>query len=149
MQTSTTFKSNSKLFEFKATSTPYFIYINIFSISQNQRTLIAFSTFQAHQPPHHHKSHPPTLPFPYPTPLPNSQMLSPLVSQRILYASAGLSAFAVFKHTQLAFTELFPRLDRGTGIERLALFAVKSNFLQVGAAWAFIGKAPIVISFLR
>ncbi|KAG4412670.1 hypothetical protein IFR04_014211 [Cadophora malorum] len=70
-------------------------------------------------------------------------MLSPLVSQRILYASAGLSAFAIFKHTQLAFTELFPRLDRGTGIERLALFAVKSNFLQVGAAWAFIGMLQL------
>ncbi|PVH74093.1 hypothetical protein DL98DRAFT_594409 [Cadophora sp. DSE1049] len=66
-------------------------------------------------------------------------MLSQQASHGILYASAGLSAFAVLTHTQLAFSELFPRLDRGSGIERLALFSVKSNFLQVGAAWAIIG----------
>ncbi|KAG4433087.1 hypothetical protein IFR05_011427 [Cadophora sp. M221] len=66
-------------------------------------------------------------------------ILSPQTSQRVLYASAGLSAFAVYKHTSLAFAELFPRLDRAVGIEPPVLFSTKSNFLQVGAAWAIIG----------
>ncbi|KAH7346176.1 hypothetical protein BKA65DRAFT_551109 [Rhexocercosporidium sp. MPI-PUGE-AT-0058] len=53
--------------------------------------------------------------------------------------SAGLSAFAVYKHTSIAFNELFPRLDRGLSLEAEAVFAAKSNFLQVGAAWVIIG----------
>ncbi|KAH6714259.1 hypothetical protein BKA61DRAFT_607456 [Leptodontidium sp. MPI-SDFR-AT-0119] len=67
-------------------------------------------------------------------------MLSSQTSQRVLYASAGLSAFAVYKHTSLAFSELFPRLDRAVGIEPPMLFSTKSNFLQVGAAWTIVGK---------
>lgn len=67
-------------------------------------------------------------------------MLSPETSKRILYASAGLSVLSVYKHTSLAFSELFPKLDRGLGPELPAAFSAKSNFLQVGAAWAVIGK---------
>lgn len=65
-------------------------------------------------------------------------MLSSEASQRILYASAGISAFAVHKHTALAFGELFPKLDHGTGIDHIAISSAKSNFLQVGGAWAIV-----------
>ncbi|APA15914.1 hypothetical protein sscle_15g106840 [Sclerotinia sclerotiorum 1980 UF-70] len=66
-------------------------------------------------------------------------MLSHETSKRILYTCAGLSAFSVYKHTSLGFSELFPKLDRGLGHELPAAFSAKSNFLQVGAAWAIIG----------
>ncbi|KAH7390200.1 hypothetical protein BKA64DRAFT_710754 [Cadophora sp. MPI-SDFR-AT-0126] len=67
-------------------------------------------------------------------------MLSPETSRRILYGCAGLSAFAAYKHTSLAFSEMFPKIDRGFGpSEFLTAFSAKSNFLQVGASWALIG----------
>ncbi|CCD43436.1 hypothetical protein BofuT4_P066230.1 [Botrytis cinerea T4] len=51
-----------------------------------------------------------------------------------------LSTFAAYKHTSLAFSELFPKIDRGFGSsELLTAFSTKSNFLQVGASWALIG----------
>ncbi|KAL2059781.1 hypothetical protein VTL71DRAFT_10165 [Oculimacula yallundae] len=65
-------------------------------------------------------------------------MFSPLASQRILYASAGLSAIAVYKHTLIGINELFSKLERGN-LDSTAVWAAKSNFLQVGAAWCVIG----------
>ena len=67
-------------------------------------------------------------------------MLSSENSKNLLYVCAGLSTFAAYKHTSLAFSELFPKIDRGFGSsELLTAFSTKSNFLQVGASWALIG----------
>jgi hypothetical protein len=63
-------------------------------------------------------------------------------SRRLLYASVGLSAFAVFKHTSISINELFPVLDTSLQSNPLVAFSAKSNLLQPSATFVTMGKHP-------
>ena len=66
-------------------------------------------------------------------------MLSPQISQRLLYASAGLSAFAAYKHISICVNEFFPILNTRLGADDPVGVAAKSQMLQVGAAVTTMG----------
>ncbi|KAE9372575.1 hypothetical protein N431DRAFT_483340 [Stipitochalara longipes BDJ] len=57
-------------------------------------------------------------------------VFSPQTSRRLLYASVGLSAFAVFKHTSISVGDLFPILDSALESDPLVAFSAKCNLLQ-------------------
>jgi hypothetical protein len=71
-------------------------------------------------------------------------MFSPQSSQRLIYATAALSAFAIYKHTSICVNDIFPVLDRSLGPDDAVTFSAKSNFLQVSAAFATIGTQNLL-----
>ncbi|KAK0111152.1 hypothetical protein ONS95_001529 [Cadophora gregata] len=60
---------------------------------------------------------------------------SPLVSRRFLYASAGLTAFTIYKHTEICINELFPAIDENLGPDSLLAFTAKGNYLNTSATY--------------
>jgi hypothetical protein len=68
-------------------------------------------------------------------------MLSPLTSRRFLYASVGLTAFAVYKHTSIGINDIFPVLNKSLGAGDSITFSAKSNYLQASASLVTIGES--------
>jgi hypothetical protein len=66
-------------------------------------------------------------------------MLSPQTSQRLLYASAGLSAFTVYKHISICVNEFFPILNSRLGADDPVVVTAKSQMLQISAAVTTMG----------
>lgn len=69
-------------------------------------------------------------------------MLSPLTSRRFLYASVGLTAFAIYKHTSICINDIFPVLNRSLGAGDPITFSAKSNYLQASTSLVTIGAFP-------
>jgi hypothetical protein len=79
-------------------------------------------------------------------------MFSPLTSRRILYGSIAISAYAIYKHTAITLTEIFPILDSSSlASSPPIIFSAKSNYLQVTAGFITMGMSLflIIITFAR
>ena len=72
----------------------------------------------------------------------NKIMLSPWTSRSFLYASVGLTAFAVYKHTSICINDIFPILNKSLGAGDPITFSAKSNYLQASASLVTIGAFP-------
>lgn len=68
-------------------------------------------------------------------------MLSPQLSQKLLYTSAGLSIFAAYKHTSVCLNDFFPILNRRLGPDDSMTLTTKSQMLQISATFVTIGIA--------
>jgi hypothetical protein len=73
-------------------------------------------------------------------------MLSPSTSRRLLYASVGLTAFAVYKHASICINDIFPVLNKSLGVGDPITFSVKSNYLQASASLLTIGASSSITS---
>jgi hypothetical protein len=73
-------------------------------------------------------------------------MFSSQTSQKILYASVGLSIYSIYKHASICLYEIFPVLDTALGIHNPVTFSAKSNYLQVSVLLATFGIFPTFIS---
>jgi hypothetical protein len=62
--------------------------------------------------------------------------------RNLLYIGVALNAFTAFKHTQLGFSYVFPRLNAAFGPGDAAAFAAKMNFLMFSTACIGTGKPP-------
>jgi hypothetical protein len=60
--------------------------------------------------------------------------------RNLLYAGAALSAFTVFKHTEVCINDIFPQLDNAIGPTHPLAFSTKCNYLQTSIAFASMGK---------
>jgi hypothetical protein len=72
-------------------------------------------------------------------------MSSPLTStqRNLLYVGVALNAFAVFKHTQIGFSQAFPRLNAALGPGSATAFTARMIYLMLSTWWVGTGKLPL------
>lgn len=67
-------------------------------------------------------------------------VFSSQTSRRLLLATVGLRAFAVFNHTSISINELFLVIDASLESNPLVAFSAKSNLLQASTTLVTMGK---------
>jgi hypothetical protein len=65
--------------------------------------------------------------------------------RNLLYLGAALNAFTAYKHTQLGYAKLFPRLNAALGPDTAAAFIARMCFLLFSTTCVSTGK-PLPIS---
>jgi hypothetical protein len=71
-------------------------------------------------------------------------MTSTTVSTRrnLLYLGVALNAFTIFKHTQIGFSRIFPRLDSALGTGDATAFAARMCYLIFSTGCFGTGEPP-------
>ena len=57
----------------------------------------------------------------------------------MLYVGVALNAFTVYKHTQLGYSKIFPRLNAALGSDNTAAFVARMCFLLFSTACVSTG----------
>lgn len=73
----------------------------------------------------------------------SNSLISPPTRRPILYTTAGLSLLAIYKHTTVGFSSIFPALDSAVRAGALSpenALSAKNNFLTTSAGMLTFGR---------
>lgn len=67
--------------------------------------------------------------------------IAPQTRRRFLYLGVCLNAFAVYAHTQISVKQIFPLLDKSSGIPSSTAIGIKTCLLIGSASWMTMGES--------